>query len=383
MGQISKDDFKRIDANQDNVLSGDELKAATENKELTPMTQHAAQVLARGETSADVRNVVHRDSVMNWHDLDPTFKDISTADVGQLLAANSAEIAIKAGHELIRRVDFAMTESEAIESIKSIEFLQQALKENRDFAPDAEKKDSVLTDKPLSGERRLQIHEAVVGDMASIDMQIRARTSFAELLDVYGKHEEAQKIRDEAITRSDFLMKKVQTEKGEVRLIDLMKAEATQLTTDSAATGDKARSADMVNAAGALGHFVREPIETRILDARSNLAVTFGLNSDGTYYPRIDTGASRFNATKAEQRAKEARDIAADILGIAQTSSPTEQSASLLGSTWKQMDPKTKLNYYRDADGNGQVDLFEKVRELKQRNDSWKATVFGKETALD
>lgn len=381
--QISKDDFKRIDSNSDNVLSNGELNAAKNNTDLAAMTKHAAQVLLNEQASGgyDPRYVLHNNSVMNWHDLDPDLKDVSTSDLGNLMAPDSAT-AIKAGNELIKRLDFAMTESEAIDAIKSIEVIEEALRLNRDITVNAEDK-FALSDAPLSEKRRLQMHTAVTSDMAVFDAQIRARMSVAQLLEIHGKHEDAQKMRDEAVGRSDFLLKRVKTEKGEVRLVDLLKAEIGQLNSDSRMTHDKSQSEAMLQAAEVLGQFVRDPIETRLHDARSNLGISFVLNSDNTYGPRVDTVASRFNVVKAEQRAAEARDLAADIFGLPQTSSPTGQNASLLGSAWKQLDPKTQLNYYRDADSNGKVDLFEKIRDLKRYNESWKASMFGEKTALE
>lgn len=381
MNQISKDDFKSIDADKDNVLSAKELNAVEDNKDLNDMSKHAAQVLLKAQSAgeSDQRLVVHRDTVMNWHDLDPELKEFQTSELQKLAEADPSK-AVKAVTELVKRLDFQMTQAETIEGIKSIGLIQEALKANRDITADS-KGNPILSDRPMTDERRWQMHAAVVGDMEVVNQQIQARQHAAQLLENEGKLQEAEKMRAEAIKKSDVLTEKVKTDDGQVRLVDLMKSEATQLTSDAAAQEDLGKRADMIRASEVLKEMTRNPIETRLQDARANLGLHYVKNADNSIGIRVDTTSKGFNVDRAEQRSKEAKDLSIDILGVDPTTTKDNKHSSIFGSSWAEIDPKAKFNFYRDANKNGKVDILERVREMKKYNDSWKGA-FGYETEL-
>lgn len=381
MNQISKDDFKRIDSNKDNVLSTDELKAAKDDKDLSSMSKHAADVFVKEQSNgaSDKRFVVHKDAVMNWHELDPEFKNVENAELAKYAELDNAK-GVNAANELVKRFDFQMTQAEAVDGIKAIALIQEALKTNRDIGVEDGK--ITLTDKPLSDERRLEMHAAILGDIQTITSQVQMRQHLASLLENQGKSDEAEKVRSEAIARSDFLTNKVKTDKGETRLVDLMKAEVTQLTTDAAATEDMTRRNDMTNASEYLKEIVQVPIETRLQDARANLGLSYVQLSDKSVGIRIDTSAKGFNIDKAEQRSKEAKDLSIDIVGVDPSTSNDSRVTSLFGASWKEIDPKSKFNFYRDGNKNGKVDVLDRIREMKKYNESWKAN-FGVQTELE
>lgn len=164
MDKLSKEDFKRIDSDKNNVLSNDELKAAKDNKDLAPMSAHAAQVLSNEHSSptfADTRAIIRSNFINNWHDLDPEFKNVQTSDLLRHMSANVK--AVQAGNELIKRMDFTLTPDEVNDSVAAIALIKEALRTNKDIETNAEGK-PVISDKPMTDERRMRMHAAVLGD---------------------------------------------------------------------------------------------------------------------------------------------------------------------------------------------------------------------------
>ena len=66
--QISKEDFKKIDANGDNVLQSAELKGSKGNKDLSKMSAHAASILSDHLDAAMSDPLISvQDGIKDWH----------------------------------------------------------------------------------------------------------------------------------------------------------------------------------------------------------------------------------------------------------------------------------------------------------------------------
>ncbi len=167
---------------------------------------------------------------------DPKLLAFSDADLSKMIAEQSGkpekfENVKSMFEELVRRYDSDLTKDQFSSSVSSTKTLLDALKAGKDLV-DGPGDKRVLGTEKLSEDRRFSFHSAISSDMEKLNDQIRIRQEFAKFLQGAGKEKDAEKIGIQSRDLAERLMKPIDVDGKQVRPIDLIRDEATQLIND-------------------------------------------------------------------------------------------------------------------------------------------------------
>lgn len=267
------------------------------------------------------------------------------------------ELAKEAHIESIKRAD-AMFDVDARKQAKeSIPLILDALKSGKDITQEGGK--PVLSNEPLSPERRLRFHQAILGDINAMFDQTRARIEYSGFLYMHGQYKDAEQVGIAANQFADELpIKMIQQEAKQLqedvllypdpRIREEILRNAIQLTSN----GTHPASIDTI------------PIHTRKFLATLYLGTELKLGEKGA---SAEFGkSSAFKPDKALEMVKECREKNKEILGF----DPLDQNqarkdlqlTSLFGGLAEVFTNPEKYNMY-ELVGKYQVDKLQK--ELK------------------
>lgn len=309
--------------------------------------------------------------------LNPKFETVSNQDLERLAMEKSRSKdtipeAKEAFEELIKRYDMMLPPAEVESSKESIKVLQAALEAGKDVKAGPDGKLPVVDDAtPLSEERRFQFHQAIMGDLETMNSQARIRLAYAQFLRPAGQLADAEKYGKEAVAMSDKLP------------IDLLKKQDQILNADLEKITDPAKRQAMQGASmfltgqDAETGVIKMPINSRKFLAQFYLGteVTPQVDKDGNIVgiKSIDFGKSEsFKPDKAFEIAQETREKTKEILGFdpmdKEQAGKNPAVASLFAGLTEVFDNPDKYNLYKVTDAH-QVEVIKS--QIKSDQKMW------------
>lgn len=306
---------------------------------------------------------------------DPRFAKMSNEDLSKKIEENRRDLTKVQEtkdlyKELIARTDYVLSDKDVAEAVPAMALLSEALKQGKEIKLGADGK-PVLSDEPLSPERRLQIHDNMFKDMMSMNLQASVRLEFAQFLKQAGQYKDAEAAGIEARDKSERLTTPVKVDGKDVKIVDLMNQEAARLIEDmplipnsvvEMPDGSKSTLRQQmqkvytaIKGEDVDSGFVKSPINTNKFLAQLYLGTEIvpKLNDKGEIagIQEIKFGqGSAFKPDKAIDPAQRALQHTKDILGVdpldAKTAKDNPGVASLFGVLADVMDNPEKYKLY-------------------------------------
>jgi tetratricopeptide (TPR) repeat protein len=315
---------------------------------------------------------------------DPRFAKVSDRDLEIKIREKSGDLEqaeeVKAMYkELIARYDAGLNAKDFEEAIPSMALLTEALKQGKDIK-DGPNGTRILSDEPLTPERRWRFHKAIFGDMQMMNEQVRIRMEYAQFLKASGQFKDAETMGLEARDKAEALAKPRQVDGKSVRIVDFMNQEAAKLVDDMNQISDPQKRQEMQVAYIVLkgrdvdSGAIKTPINTNKFLAQLYLGTEIipKLNSKGEIEGIQDIKfgqSSAFKPQKAIDPAQRALQYTRDILGVdpldAKTAKENPGVASLFGVLADVLDKPEKYKLYVAKGGETYVDEEGKTRTLK------------------
>jgi hypothetical protein len=289
----------------------------------------------------------------------PKFKNWDEAEVEKLArrvvfyphefkSANEAHI------ELMMRTDFLLSHEDKAQSKAAIPLLLNALKEGKEYTEVDGK--PVLSDVPLTTERRIQYHQAIITDLETMHKQARRRMEHAIFCHQNAQFKDSEESGLAAKKWADDLP------------IDLIQKEAAQLSEDSRKIADPALREQMQKVSMALSGSKDSvdtlPIQTRKFLTMLYLGTDFGMEGDQRV--AVFGKNSGFKPDKALENAKETREKTKEILKFdpldPKQARQDPEIASLFGGLTEIFGNPEKYNLYKLVDKHQVENL---TKELK------------------